>query len=152
MTTETQSRGGTPEPAERPLVAPYALDHANLHVRDVEASMRFYTGTLGLSDFTVLDRDDQGRPSFVEFRVGRQLLFVMQRPDYQVPSDRHQRGLNHICLRIEATDPQGLQDALRARGASVRGTRVGHHPSTFSVYTEDPDGHGVELEQVVPER
>jgi hypothetical protein len=29
---------------------------------------------------------------------------------------------------------------------------VGRNPPTFSVYVEDPDGHGVELEQDVPQR
>jgi catechol 2,3-dioxygenase-like lactoylglutathione lyase family enzyme len=149
MTTQTR-RDDTPAAAEQPLVKAYALDHANLHVRDVEASLRFYTGTLGLNDYTVMDRDDQGRPSFVQFRVGQQLVFLMQRPDYTAPADVRQRGLNHICLRIEPTDPERLQEALRARGTIVRGTRVGHNPPTFSVYIEDPDGHGVELEQDTP--
>lgn len=151
MTTQT-GPDDAPATAEQPLVKAFALDHANLHVRDVEASLRFYTGTLGLTDYTVMDRDDQGRPSFVQFRVGKQLVFLMQRPDYTVPADVRQRGLNHICLRIEPTDPERLQEALRARGTIIRGTRVGRNPSTFSVYVEDPDGHGVELEQDVPAR
>jgi glyoxylase I family protein len=149
MTTQT-GRDDAPATAEPPLVRALALDHANLHVRDVEASLRFYAGTLGLADYTVLDRDDRGRPSFVQLRVGQQLVFLRQRPDYEVPADPRQRGLNHICLRIEPTDPERLQEALRARGATIRGTRVGRNPPTFSVYVEDPDGHGVELEQDTP--
>jgi glyoxylase I family protein len=149
MTTQTR-RDETPAPAEPPLAKAVALDHANLHVRDVEASLRFYAGTLGLTDHAVLDRDDQGRPSFVQLRVGQQLVFLRQRPDYQPPADARQRGLNHICLRIEPTDPERLQEALRARGIIIRGTRVGRNPPTFSVYVEDPDGHGVELEQDTP--
>jgi catechol 2,3-dioxygenase-like lactoylglutathione lyase family enzyme len=145
--SDTQS-SATPRPADEPLVAPFALDHANLHVRDVEASLRFYSGTLGLTDYTVMDRDAQGRPTFVELHVGGQLLFLMLRPDYQPPADRHQRGLNHICLRIAPTDATRLQAELRARGATLRGTRVGQDPPTFSVYIEDPDGHGIELEQL----
>jgi catechol 2,3-dioxygenase-like lactoylglutathione lyase family enzyme len=149
MTTQTR-RDDAPATGEQPLVKAVALDHANLHVRDVEASLRFYTGTLGLTDYTVMDRDDRGRPSFVELRVGQQLVFLMQRPGYEVPADVNQRGLNHICLRIESTDPERLQEALRARGITVRSTRVGRNPPTFSVYVEDPDGHGVELEQDTP--
>ncbi|MBI3973586.1 MAG: VOC family protein [Chloroflexi bacterium] len=44
--------GATPErqpAAGEPLVRPAGLDHANLHVRDVEASLRFYTEVLGLT-------------------------------------------------------------------------------------------------------
>ena len=149
MTAETQPEG-TGAAGMAPLVAPYGIDHANLHVRDVERSLRFYVDTLGLSDFEVLDRDAQGRPSFVELRVGQQLLYLMHRPDYEVPADRHQRGLNHVCLLVQPTDPERLQAELRARGATLRGTRVGRNPPTFSVYVEDPDGHGVELEQRLP--
>ena len=75
MTTQTR-RDDAPAQAGQPLAKAVALDHANLHVRDVEASLRFYTGTLGLTDHTVLDRDDQGRPSFVRLRVGQQLVFL----------------------------------------------------------------------------
>ena len=75
MTMQT-GRDDTPAPAEPPLAKAVALDHANLHVRDVEASLRFYAGTLGLTDYAVLDRDDRGRPSFVQLRVGQQLVFL----------------------------------------------------------------------------
>ena len=147
MTTGTAPQEGAA--AAAPLVSAYALDHANLHVRDVATSLEFYTGTLGLTDYEVLDRDGEGRPSFVQLRVGQQVIFLMQRPDYAPPPNPRQRGLNHLCLRIRPTDPEALQAALRERGTPIRGTRTGHHPATFSVYVEDPDGHGIELEQDV---
>ena len=149
MTTGTPPREEAPAPAGPPLVAAYALDHANLHVRDVATSLAFYRGTLGLTEYAVLDRDPQGQPSFVQLRVGQQVIFLMQRPDYTPPPNPRQRGLNHLCLRIQPTDPERLQADLRARGTPIRGTRVGHNPETFSVYVEDPDGHGIELEQDV---
>jgi len=146
MTTGSPPREEAPAGA---LVSAYALDHANLHVRDVATSLEFYGGTLGLTDHEVLDRDGEGRPTFVRLRVGQQVIFLMQRPDYAPPENPRQRGLNHICLRIQPTDPQRLQAALRERGTPIRGTRVGRDPATFSVYVEDPDGHGIELEQDV---
>jgi len=148
MTTGTPPRETGEAPAT-PLVSAYALDHANLHVRDVATSLAFYGGTLGLTDYAVLDRDGEGRPSFVQLRVGQQVIFLMQPPDDTPPPSPRQRGLNHICLRIRPTDPEALQAALRARGTPIRGTRVGREPATFSVYVEDPDGHGIELEQDV---
>ena len=130
-----------------PIVKPYGLDHVNLHVRDVETSLHFYRGILGLPEATVMDRDDQGRPSFVEMEVGQQIVFLMQRPDYSPPASRHARGLNHLCLLIERTDPDQLMASLRARGVHVTGTRGRPDGPAFSVYIEDPDGHGIELEQ-----
>jgi glyoxylase I family protein len=135
--------------SEGPLVRPYGLDHVNLHVRDAAASIQFYEGMLGLTDYEVIDRDEAGNPVFVEFRVGQQLLFLMRRPEYEAPADRKDRGLNHLCLLVEETDPEQLQAQLRARGVPIRGTRLGHNPESFSVYVEDPDGHGIELEQRV---
>jgi catechol 2,3-dioxygenase-like lactoylglutathione lyase family enzyme len=154
MTTmETTGMAAGPQTGSAgPLVHPTGLDHANLHVRNVEESVRFYTDVLGVQRVDVLDRDDAGRPTFVELRIGQQTVFLMQRPDYQPPADRRARGLNHICLLIDPTDPERLQEALRARGVTIRGTRRGGRGEgqrTFSVYVEDPDGHGIELEQVV---
>ena len=134
-------------PAAAPLVTPLGLDHVNLHVRDVERSLLFYEDVLGLPEATVMDQDEQGRPSFVELRAGRQLIYLMKRPDYEPPPDRHARGLNHVCLLVEPTDPERLMAELRTRGVPITGTRGRPDGPTFSVYLEDPDGHGIELEQ-----
>ena len=151
MTTTTgiESQAGT---EATPLVQPQGLDHANLHVRDVAAAMRFYTGVLGLGVRDVMRRDAAGRPTFVELGAGDQTVFLMEQPDYRPPADSKERGLNHICLLVDSTDPDQLQADLRARGVPIRGTRAGRNrreQPTFSVYVEDPDGHGVELEQAL---
>ena len=140
MTTEGRE-------GERPVATPLGLDHVNLHVRDVERSLRFYEGVLGVTEVTVMDSDEEGRPSFVELRVGEQLIFLMKRPEYTAPADRHMRGLNHVCVLIERTDPERLMAELRARDVPITGTRGRPDGTTFSVYVEDPDGHGIELEQ-----
>jgi glyoxylase I family protein len=139
---ETGVRGGGP------LVRTRALDHVNLHVRDADAALRFYTDVLGLAVNSV-DRDEQGRATFVMLDVGPQTVFLMRRPDYAPPAEVSARGLNHICVEIEPTDPAQLLADLRARGITLRSglvRRNGDGP-TVSIYVEDLDGHGVEIKQ-----
>src|SRR5438128_2421385 len=100
MTGTETSTAATAETAA-PLVRPQGLDHANLHVSDVEAAVRFYTEVLGLAVRDVLRRDDTGRATFVELGAGDQTVFLMEQRDYRPPAERSERGLNHICLLVD---------------------------------------------------
>lgn len=137
-----------------PFVRAQALDHVNLHVRDADASLRFYKEVFGLT-LDGVERDAQGRADFVVMRAGPQNVFLMRRPEYHAPAGRDARGLNHICLEIEQVDPAQLLAMLRARGVQLRSELV-HRQSdrgpTVSIYVEDLDGHGIELKQYAQAR
>ena len=143
---------GEPAPGAGPLLRARALDHVNLHVRDADAALRFYVDVLGLTVDRV-DRDEQGHATFVVLTAGPENVFLVRRPDYQVPADRAARGLNHVCLEVEATDPGRLRADLAQRGVRLRSDLVrrqsGRGPSV-SIYIEDLDGHGVEIKQYEP--
>jgi catechol 2,3-dioxygenase-like lactoylglutathione lyase family enzyme len=145
------AEAATAQDASTPLVHTRALDHVNLHVRDADAALRFYTEMLGLTVDHV-DRDDQGRATLVVLHAGAQHVFLMRRPHYQVPADRNDRGLNHVCVEIAPTDPAQLLSQLHARGVSLRSELV-HRQSargpSVSIYVEDLDGHGIEIKQYV---
>ena len=135
----------------QPLVRTRALDHVNLHVRDADAALTFYTDVLGLTIDRV-ERDDQGRATFVVLHAGPQHVFLRRRPHYQVPADRNDRGLNHVCVEIAPTDPAQVLSELRARGVPLRSELVHRHSArgpTVSIYIEDLDGHGIEIKQYV---
>lgn len=134
-----------------PLTAPTGLDHVNLHVRDADAALQFYTEVLGLT-IDWADRDDAGRATFVVLDAGPHNVFLMRTPDYAPPAQRRSRGLNHICLMIRPSEPAVLLDALRGRGVALRSELVWRGSAarrTCSIYIEDLDGHGIELKQAL---
>ncbi len=158
QTTDTAGTAGTAGTegaglgSGTPLVRAQALDHVNLHVRDADASIAFYTDVLGLRVADV-DRDAAGRATFVTLEAGPQNVFLMRRPDYQIPDQPAARGLNHICVEVQPQEPQGLLEDLRRRGVTLRSgivRREGERGPTASIYVEDLDGHGVEIKQVLP--
>src|SRR5262245_11955734 len=149
---ETGRAPGAETGGEAPLLRARALDHANLHVRDADAALRFYTDVLGLTVESV-DRDDAGRATFVVLDAGDQNVFLRRQPEYQVPAERSARGLNHICIEVEPMEPERLLEALRRRGVTLRSgivNRRSRRGPTASIYVEDLDGHGVEIKQVLP--
>ena len=134
-----------------PLTAPTGLDHVNLHVRDADAALRFYTEVLGLT-IDWVDRDAADRATFVVLDAGPHNVFLMRTPDYSPPAQRRSRGLNHVCIMIRPSEPAALLDALRARGVALRSELVWRGSAarrTCSIYIEDLDGHGIELKQAL---
>ena len=109
--------------AVAPLTKPKGLDHINLHVRDTEASLRFYTEVLGLA-VDAIDYAEEGGPDFVVLDAGPHNVFLMRTPGYAPPASRRDRGLNHVCIEVEPTEPAALRDALRARGVTLRSDLV----------------------------
>src|SRR3990172_10778718 len=64
-----------------PFLRARELDHVNIKVSDMSASLDFYVGFLGLSkDWEELDA--AGEPDFVGLRVGSQTYFLSRNRDY----------------------------------------------------------------------
>lgn len=127
------------------------FDHVNLHVRDVERAIAFYTEVLGLK-LVRRDVNADGQTTFVSVKAGPQIIDLMPRPDYQPPleSEPRSQGFNHLALVIEPTDPHELIAYLKAHGAEVYRGPVqvsGAYGMGTAVYFFDPDRHAIELKQ-----
>src|SRR5919109_4524654 len=127
------------------------FDHANLHVRDIERAIQFYTEVLGLP-LVRRDVNAAGQTTFVSVKAGPQLIDLMPRPDYQPPvePEPRQEGVNHFALVIEPADPQALIAYLRRHGAEVYRGPVevsGAYGMGTAIYFFDPDRHAIELKQ-----
>ena len=123
------------------------LDHVVLRVNDVEQMKVFYRDVLGCS--IERERPDIG---LTQLRAGRSLIDMVA-----VDSELGKRGgprpgsegrnMDHLCLRIEPFEPDGLARHLAAHGLAsgeVK-TRYGAEGNGPSLYLTDPEGNTREL-------
>ena len=112
------------------------LNHVAIHVRDVEASSRFYSDVLRLEAIP--------RPAFTFagawFRLGaiQELHIIGERTE---PVQSNNRG-NHFALRVDNLDEW---EAHLAKVKADFRPRKMRPDGAWQVFLRDPDGHVVEL-------
>ncbi|MEU7580983.1 VOC family protein [Streptomyces sp. NPDC041068] len=118
-----------------------AFDHLVLNVADIERSLDFYTGPLGLEPVRV-EEWRAGKVPFPSVRVSADTII-----DLVSPSGGEPRGSNvdHICLVVEPLDWQEVIDSGVFTVVDGPGERFGARGTAISVYVRDPDENTVEL-------
>ncbi|GAA3646003.1 VOC family protein [Nonomuraea antimicrobica] len=115
-----------------------AFDHLVLNVRDVERSLEFYSGTLGLQEERVAEWR-AGQVSFPSVRVNESTIIdLLHRP-------RGGSNVDHICLVVDPLDWQQVIDSGVFTVLEGPVGRSGARGVAQSVYVRDPDGNTVEL-------
>ncbi|MCX4753954.1 VOC family protein [Kitasatospora purpeofusca] len=115
-----------------------AFDHLVLNVRDIERSLEFYGGLLGLEPVRV-DEWRAGKVSFPSLRVTPETIIdLMSRP-------RGESNVDHICLTVDPLDWQQVIGTGVFKVLEGPVPRYGARGSATSVYVQDPDGNTVEL-------
>ena len=117
------------------------LDHVVLRVADVERSLGFYTGTLGL-----------GAERVEQWRAG-EVLFPSVRIDASTIIDLLPTGENeavghnvdHLCLVIDGQDLQALADSGTFDVVGGPAELFGARGQGQGLYVRDPDGNVIEL-------
>ena len=112
------------------------LDHIVLLCRDVEASIAFYCGELGLSPVRV-DEWRRGEVLFPSARITPTCIIDLFQAE---PTGAN---LEHLCLTYEGADLDDLAEQFPNH-------RIGHalfgaQGLADSIYIQDPDGNTVEL-------
>ncbi|GAA3165093.1 MULTISPECIES: VOC family protein [Streptomyces] len=118
-----------------------AFDHLVLNVTDIERSLDFYTGPLGLEPVRVAQWR-AGQVPFPSVRVSPTTIIDL----VEVPGDQPQgSNVDHICLVVEPLDWQQVIDSGVFTVLDGPGKRYGARGTALSLYVQDPDGNTVEL-------
>lgn len=127
------------------------LDHIVLNVSDIDRSLAFYTGVLGLKGERI-EEFKEGKIGFPSVRINEETiidLFPLKvEPGGQGGGEKPQGNLNHFCLVVEQGDFSGIVDYLKSHGVAVRQgpiSRWGARGRATSVYFLDPDGNEIEI-------
>jgi catechol 2,3-dioxygenase-like lactoylglutathione lyase family enzyme len=122
------------------------LEHANLAVRNIDATLRFLTTALPEFRLRFDGVDDQGRRWV---HVGTDDAYLALYPATRAPAEPWTPyagvpGVNHIGLVVE--DAEAVRRRLTAAG--YRDSTVANsHPARRRVYFMDPDGNDWEFVQ-----
>jgi catechol-2,3-dioxygenase len=121
------------------------LNHAVLYVRDLAASVDFYTATLGFE----VRLEMPGQAAFLRApgSANDHDLGIFAVPDGQLPGGRY-LGLYHLAWEVGTlADLADIRARLAARGALVGAS---DHRVSKSLYAKDPSGIEFEVMWRVP--
>lgn len=118
------------------------LDHIVLNVADIERSLAWYAGMLGLGPERV-DEWRAGQAPFPSVRVDAGCIIDLFGVE---PTGEN---MNHLCLVVEPGDVEAIAADDRFTVISGPNRRWGARGDGTSVYVLDPDGNTVELRSYV---
>jgi catechol 2,3-dioxygenase-like lactoylglutathione lyase family enzyme len=126
-----------------------SLDHIVLNVRDIDRSLHFYSGVLGLTPERV-DEYRSGTIGFPSVRVNESTIIDLFPLDPAAPSATGgiAENLNHFCLVWEQDDVESIITYLAGHGIEIErppSHAWGARGRGTSIRVHDPDGNLVEL-------
>lgn len=118
------------------------FDHLVLDVADVERSVAYYTGTLGLEPVR-LEEWRAGKVPFPSLRISDSTIIDLISTGNADGSRRP--NVDHLCLVVAPLDWQQVLASGELDIVDGPGARYGARGTAESVYVRDPDGNTVEL-------
>jgi len=121
--------------------------HTMIRVTNLDASLRFYTGVLGMHELRRVDYPE-GRFTLVFVGYGPESEQAVIELTHNWDTDHYDigNGFGHIALGVE--DAYAACEEIRQRGGRVvREAGPMKHGSTVIAFVEDPDGYKIELIQ-----
>ncbi|MGH2689126.1 MAG: VOC family protein [Actinomycetota bacterium] len=113
------------------------IERVDLRVQDVDRSLRFYRGVVGL------EVAEQDGTHAVLRAAGGPAILTLDSTGVTGPALRRATGLFHTAIRFP--DRPSLADALARLADAGLHIGGGDHAVSEALYIDDPDGNGVEL-------
>ncbi len=117
------------------------LAHIGVRVSDMEASLRFYTETLG---FELTHRQMNGTTELAFLNIGTCLLELIHPANYQ---PREAGQVDHIAVEVKGIE--ALVQRLRAKGVHFLADEVNHATALLdgvdNIFFTGPDGERIEF-------
>ncbi|HTS21478.1 MAG TPA: lactoylglutathione lyase [Casimicrobiaceae bacterium] len=119
--------------------------HTMLRVGDLQRSIRFYTGVLGMQLLRMTDRPEQKYTlAFVGYDDESREAALELTYNYGVESYDLGTAYGHVA--VEVPDAAAACNAVRSKGGKVtREAGPVKGGSTVIAFVEDPDGYKIEL-------
>jgi lactoylglutathione lyase len=119
--------------------------HTMLRVGDLDRSLRFYTGVLGMHVLRTTDRPEQKYTlAFVGY--GDESEHAVLELTYNYGVGKYDLGTAYGHVAIEVADAAAACAAVRAKGGNVtREAGPVKGGTTVIAFIEDPDGYKIEL-------
>ena len=130
----------------RPPFVLHGIEHVLLLVNGMDEALAFYEGALGAVVESRLPR-----LAMVELRAGASHLDLVDTavPEgaWARPAVAGGRNVDHVAIRIDATDEAALRRHLAARDVAIVEERIEETAAgrSLSLYVADPSGNKLEL-------
>lgn len=145
-----------PAASARPI-APFAVNHIVLNVRDIEESHRFWTEIIGMRQVGAL-RPTPTRPNPPKMRFysadhggepSHHDIALVEQANLPMIEAGEVNQIHHVALALPNREAWLAQLAFLQEKGIKFDSRVEHGP-THSLYIRDPNGYGVELLYELP--
>lgn len=124
------------------------LGHLAFHVKDMDASVRFYCEALGLTRAFEL-QNDKGEPWIVYLKIVEgQFIELFYGAEQKPEPVAKPIGFSHLCL--EVFDIQETAELLKSRGVTLDSEPKQGKDGNWQCWAKDPDGNRIEFMQLMP--
>ena len=125
------------------------LGHVAIRARDIDASAKFYTQTIGFREAFRMNNQETGKPNMIYIYIAPSQFIELFPNGGGELTDNNAIGVKHICVEVDNA-AKSLEE-LRARGAPIDTELKTGLSKCIQFWTHDPDGNKIEFMELPPE-